>query len=175
MKKLIAGFVVGGLLGGAVGFLAAIFVYPYIFLADIVASETLVGAADKRVVANGQFIHADPDDSIHYGSGRLTLYDDTLFIGADFEVGPGPKYHVYLVPLEEVTPDTDVAKTAFVDLGRLGGIDMAIERFVDGTDQAVQFDERVDLFQFVRRQDVEIKAGILADALNMAELVHAVG
>lgn len=119
MKKLITGLVIGGLLGGAVGFLAAIFVYPFIFLADIVASETVAGAADKQVVANGRFIHADPDDSIHHGKGRLTLYEDTLFIGPDFEVGPGPKYHVYLVPLEEVTPDTDVEKTAFVDLGRL--------------------------------------------------------
>ena len=119
MKKLITGFVVGGLLGGAVGFAVAIFVYPFIFLADIVASETVADAEDKRVVATGEFVHADPGDSIHYGKGRMTLYEDTLFIGPDFEVGPGPKFHVYLVPLEAVTPDTDVAKTAFVDLGRL--------------------------------------------------------
>jgi hypothetical protein len=34
-------------------------------------------------------------------------------------VGPGPKFHVYLVPLDEVTPSTDVAQSMYVDLGRL--------------------------------------------------------
>ncbi len=37
----------------------------------------------------------------------------------NFEVGPGPAYHVYLVPEANVTPDTKVAETMFVDLGRL--------------------------------------------------------
>jgi len=37
----------------------------------------------------------------------------------DFEVGPGPKYHVYLVPEAEVLASTNVAKTMFIDLGRL--------------------------------------------------------
>jgi len=37
----------------------------------------------------------------------------------DFEVGAGPRYHLYLVPDAEVTPDTRVEETMFVDLGPL--------------------------------------------------------
>jgi len=109
----------GGFVGGAIGFAAGIFVYPYIFLADIVATEEVQGIDSKQVVATGAFIHADPSDPIHYGRGRLTLYDDLLHLESDFEVGPGPKFHVYLVPDDNVTPQTDVAAGTFVDLGRL--------------------------------------------------------
>ena len=42
-----------------------------------------------------------------------------LHLEPDFEVGPGPKFHVYLVPEKEVLPSTNVARTMFVDLGRL--------------------------------------------------------
>ena len=37
----------------------------------------------------------------------------------NFQVGPGPAYHVYLVLLDEVTPSTEVDKTMYVDLGSL--------------------------------------------------------
>ncbi len=119
MKRLLTGFTLGGLLGAGLGFLVGIFVYPYIFLADIVATETLPDAAGRTVVATGAFIHADPDDPVHYGSGMVTVYGDAVHLGPDFEVGPGPKFHVYLVPRAEVTPDIDVEETKFVDLGRL--------------------------------------------------------
>lgn len=112
-------FVVGGLLGLIGGFAVGIFAYPYIFLVDIVANEKLENAAAKTVVASGTFIHANPSDPVHYGKGGVTVYADAVQIGADFEVGPGPKYHVYLVPESEVTPDTAVDETMFVDLGRL--------------------------------------------------------
>jgi hypothetical protein len=111
-------FVVGGILGLAGGFALGIFVYPYIFLADIVATET-VDPARKKIVATGTFIHANPADPIHYGAGKVTVYADSVFLHDDFKVGPGPKFHVYLVPEAEVTPKTDVAKTMYVDLGRL--------------------------------------------------------
>ncbi len=112
-------FIVGGVFGIAGGFAIGIFVYPYIFLADIVADEHLQNAADKQVVATGTFIHADPSDPIHHGKGGVTVYADALQTGADFEVGPGPKYHVYLVPDGNVTPATAVDATMYVDLGRL--------------------------------------------------------
>ena len=112
-------FMVGGLLGLAAGFAVGIFVYPYLFLADIVASDEVGDAARRQVVARGTFIHANPSDPIHHGRGDATVYQDLVHLEANFEVGPGPKYHVYLVPEENVTPDTDVAKTMFVDLGRL--------------------------------------------------------
>ena len=34
-------------------------------------------------------------------------------------VGPGPNYHVYLVPLDGITPSTAVDETVYVDLGQL--------------------------------------------------------
>jgi len=73
----------------------------------------------RQVVARGTFIHANPSDPIHYGMGRGTVYRDLVHLESDFEVGPGPKFHVYLVPEKNVTPDTDAARTMYVDLGRL--------------------------------------------------------
>ena len=116
--RLVAGFLAGGVLGAAAGFALGIFVYPYLFLADIVAAET-VNDAQRKVLARGSFIHANPADPIHYGKGRVTVYEKLLHLEPDFEVGPGPKFHVYLVPERNVTPSTPVASTMFVDLGRL--------------------------------------------------------
>ena len=118
MAKNVLIFVLGGLLGGAGGFALGIFVYPFIFLSDIVGMER-VDASAKKVVARGTFIHANPSDPIHYGRGRVTVYDGVLHLESDFEVGPGPKFHVYLVPERNVTPSTKVAQTMYIDLGRL--------------------------------------------------------
>lgn len=119
MVKVILAALAGGVVGVAIGFAAGIFVYPYIFLADIVATEEVEGAETRQAVATGTFVHADPSDPIHYGSGGLTLYDDLLHLESDFEVGPGPKFHVYLVPSDKVTSEADVEGSMFVDLGRL--------------------------------------------------------
>jgi Electron transfer DM13 len=112
-------FLIGGVLGLAGGFALGIFVYPYLFLADIVAAEKVDERAAGTVLARGEFTHANPSDPIHYGKGRVTIYGDVLHLEPDFEVGPGPKYHVYLVPEKNVLPSTNVARTMFVDLGRL--------------------------------------------------------
>jgi Electron transfer DM13 len=112
-------FLIGGVLGLAGGFALGIFVYPYLFLADIVATEKVDERAAGTVLARGEFTHANPSDPIHYGKGRVTIYGDVLHLEPDFEVGPGPKYHVYLVPEKNVLPSTNVARTMFVDLGRL--------------------------------------------------------
>jgi len=117
--RALLGFVIGGLLGMAAGFAGGIFVYPYLFLADIVAQEQLVPSATREVVASGRFIHADPSDPVHHGTGGVTVYSDALHLEPDFAVGPGPKFHVYLVPDDDVRPDSDVEATMFVDLGRL--------------------------------------------------------
>jgi electron transfer DM13 len=135
--KVLAGFAAGGAFGIAAGFALGIFVYPYLFLADIVAAETVDQAATRKVLARGSFVHANPSDPIHYGKGRVTIFDGLLHLEADFEVGPGPKFHVYLVPEKDVVPSTRVGKTMYVDLGRLkafkgsqnypvpGGVDVA--------------------------------------------------
>ena len=124
MRKFIITFIVGALLGIAGGFAAGIFAYPFLFLNDIVANEQVPGAAseiaaEQSVAATGTFIHANPSDAIHYGKGKVTVYQDLVHLENDFEVGPGPKYHVYLVPEKNITPMTNVERTMFVDLGRL--------------------------------------------------------
>jgi len=119
MRKSIIIFMVGALLGSTAGFAVGIFVYPYIFLTDIVAADRVDDKAARKIVANGMFIHANPRDPVHYGKGKVTVYQDLVHLGGDFEVGPGPKFHVYLVPEKSVIPGTNVAKTMFVDLGRL--------------------------------------------------------
>jgi len=119
MRNAIVIFIVGAAFGGAGGFALGIFFYPYIFLADIVASDQVDNQSARQMVATGMFIHADPRDPIHYGKGKLTVYQDLVHLDGDFEVGPGPKFHVYLVPEKNVTPSTNVARTMYVDLGRL--------------------------------------------------------
>ena len=119
MKKSIVIFVIGAALGTAGGFALGIFFYPYLFLADIVAAERVDDKSARKTVAAGMFIHANPRDPIHYGKGKATVYQDLVHLESDFEVGPGPKFHVYLVPEKDVIPSTNVARTMFVDLGRL--------------------------------------------------------
>jgi len=119
MNKGIVIFVIGMVFGTAAGFALGIFVYPYLFLADIVATEKVEDKPARKIVATGTFIHANPVDPIHYGKGKVTAYQDLVHLESDFEVGPGPKFHVYLVPEKNVIPSTNVSRTMFVDLGRL--------------------------------------------------------
>jgi hypothetical protein len=119
MKRAWIAFVVGALLGIGAGFALGIFVYPYIFLADIVATEKLDERSAGAQVAQGSFIHANPSDPLHHGKGRVNVYRNVVRLENNFEVGPGPKFHVYLVPEANVTTSTPVAQTMFVDLGRL--------------------------------------------------------
>ena len=44
---------------------------------------------------------------------------DSIYLEPDFEVGPGPKYHVYLVPKASIRASGDLRDQMFVDLGRL--------------------------------------------------------
>lgn len=118
MKKIIISFLVGGLLGTAGGFILGIFFYPFIFPPPV-AMEQVADADQKRVVASGMFIHANPSDPVHYGRGAVTVYEDIVHLESDFEVGPGPKFHVYLVPARDITSSSQVDGTMFVDLGRL--------------------------------------------------------
>jgi electron transfer DM13 len=121
LRAYVITFVVALVLGVAGGFALGIFVYPYIFLADIVATEKVdkPQGNERKVLARGTFVHANPSDPIHYGKGRVTVYEGLLHLEPDFEVGPGPAFHVYLVPENEVVPSTNVERTMYVDLGRL--------------------------------------------------------
>ena len=118
MKPSVVSFVVGGVLGTALGIAVGFFIFPYVFPPPA-AMETLSAEERNLLVAQGQFIHADPSDPIHYGSGKVSVYEGTVFLEADFEVGAGPDFHVYLVASEQVREAADVEGANFVDLGKL--------------------------------------------------------
>jgi hypothetical protein len=114
----IAIFFFGGVLGTGFGVALGFFFFPFVFPPPP-AMEQLTEADRSALVATGTFIHADPNDPVHYGSGKVSVYERTLFLEPDFHVGPGPKYHVYLVPKASIRKSDDVANTMFIDLGRL--------------------------------------------------------
>ena len=137
MWRYVAVFFAGGVAGAGFGVALGFFLFPYVFPPPE-AMESLAAAEDAKVVARGAFIHADPNDPVHYGKGRVRVYARTLFLEGDFEVGPGPEFHVYLVPVEEVRGSGDVQGTMYVDLGRLrafkGSQNYAIPAGVDLAD-----------------------------------------
>jgi hypothetical protein len=118
MWRFLAVLLIGGMLGTGFGVALGFFLFPYVFPPPE-AMESLSALEKTTVVARGTFIHANPSDPIHFGKGRVSVYERTVFLEEDFEVGPGPKFHVYLVPREEIRDSSDVKDTMFVDLGRL--------------------------------------------------------
>ena len=118
MKAGVIGLLLGGILGAAAGFGLGIIAFPYLFPPPPV-HETVADREQRAVLARGEFSHADPADPVHHGRGGVTVFDGLLHLEADFAVGPGPKFHVYLVPEAEITPDTAVDRSMYVDLGRL--------------------------------------------------------
>lgn len=120
MWRWLTVFLLGGVLGAAFGVALGFFLFPYVFPPPEAAEQLATGDLGK-LVATGQFIHANPSDPIHYGKGGVSVYEGVVFLHDDFEVGPGPKFHVYLVPSEKVRDAGQVTGTMFVDLGRLRG------------------------------------------------------
>ncbi len=118
MWRWLTVFLFGGVLGTGFGVTLGFFLFPYVFPPPP-AAEALTTEERTQIVARGTFIHADPNDPIHYGSGDATVYRNTVFLEPNFKVGPGPKYHVYLVPKANIRTSADVTGTMFVDLGRL--------------------------------------------------------
>jgi hypothetical protein len=109
---------VGGVLGTGFGVALGFFFFPYVFPPPA-ATEELTAADRARLVATGTFIHANPSDPIHWGKGKVSVYERAVFLEPDFEVGPGPAFHVYLVPRASIRKSDDVKETMFVDLGGL--------------------------------------------------------
>ena len=117
-NKIAIGLGLSAVLGIGLGFAVGIVAFPFLFPPPEV-NEQLTGKSKADAVAHATFIHADPSDPVHYGKGRATIYADLVRLEEDFEVGPGPKFHVYLVPEVDIKPGTNVEETMFVDLGRL--------------------------------------------------------
>jgi hypothetical protein len=111
-------FFIGGILGTAFGIALGLFFFPYVFPPPQ-AAEHLTEADRSALVATGTFIHANPSDPVHWGRGKVSVYERTVFLEQDFEVGPGPAFHVYLVPKASVRNAGDVKDAMFIDLGGL--------------------------------------------------------
>ena len=116
--RAIAFMLIGGVLGTGFGVAVGFFVYPFVFPPPE-AMDQLTAEEKTAVVASGTFIHANPSDPIHWGKGKVTVYEDTIFLEDDFEVGPGSAFHVYLVPGSKIRSSGDVEVAMFVDLGKL--------------------------------------------------------
>lgn len=116
--RTLAVFLLGAILGTGFGVALGFFFFPFVFPPPP-AAEQLTETDRSRLVATGTFIHANPSDPIHYGKGKVSVYEKTVFLESDFEVGPGPAFHVYLVPKASVRKEADVKDTMFVDLGGL--------------------------------------------------------
>ena len=111
-------FLLGGVLGTGFGVALGFFFFPYVFPPPD-AAETLSEADRAEPVANGTFIHANPSDPIHWGKGKVGVYRRVVFLESDFEVGPGPAFHVYLVPKAKIRRSSDMDGVMYVDLGGL--------------------------------------------------------
>jgi hypothetical protein len=118
MRKLLLAFLVGALLGTGAGVALGFFFFPFVFPPPV-AMDALSENEREKVVAIGEFLHANPADPIHYGRGRVTVTPRTVFLEDNFEVGPGPAFHVYLIPKKDVRRSADVIGSMFVDLGPL--------------------------------------------------------
>ena len=118
MWRWLSVFLLGGVLGTAFGVALGFFFFPFVFTPPE-AKETLTQAEASKLVAKGSFIHANPSDPVHYGKGSVSVYENVVFLHEDFEVGPGPAFHVYLVPADNIRDAGQVTGTMFVDLGGL--------------------------------------------------------
>ncbi|MDA0704844.1 MAG: DM13 domain-containing protein [Proteobacteria bacterium] len=123
MKRIILFLFLGALGGAVAGFSAGIFIYPFWFLNDV-AVEALAPAQERTELAQGSFIQPDPNDPVHTGTGNVTVFAEedagsVVFLHENFEVGPGPRFHVYLVADGMVRSRRAFLDAEKVDLGRL--------------------------------------------------------
>jgi hypothetical protein len=121
MRRVLKGLVIllfGGVLGMGAGVALGFFLFPFVFPPPP-AVEQVTETDRAQLVATGAFIHANPSDPIHWGKGKVSVFQRAVYLEPDFEVGPGPAYHVYLVPKASIRANGDLADAMFVDLGRL--------------------------------------------------------
>jgi hypothetical protein len=117
--RSLAFMLTGAVLGTGFGVALGFFLFPFVFPPPPAVEQLTETDRRARVVAEGTFIHANPSDPIHWGKGSVTVRSDSVYLGPDFEVGPGPKFHVYLVPKGPIRASGDLRDQMFVDLGRL--------------------------------------------------------
>jgi len=121
MRKFWRGFIIfliGGVFGTGFGVALGFFFFPFVFPPPP-AAETLGVFERTQLVAAGTFIHANPSDPVHWGKGGVSVTERAVFLESDFEVGPGPAFHVYLVPKAAIRTAADLTGVKHVDLGGL--------------------------------------------------------
>ena len=115
--RAIAIFLFGAVAGTGFGVALGFFLFPYVFPPPTAAEQLTL--TDTKPVAAGTFIHANPSDPVHWGKGKVSVYERAVFLEPDFEVGPGPAFHVYLVPKDGIRRNSDLGDAMYVDLGGL--------------------------------------------------------
>jgi len=114
----IAIFIVGGILGTGLGVALGLFFYPFWFPPPA-AVDILTETDRTQLIASGTFIHANPSDPVHWGKGKVSVYERVVYLEPDFQVGPGPAFHVLLVPKAGIRTSSQVQNEMYVDLGGL--------------------------------------------------------
>jgi hypothetical protein len=114
---------VGGVLGVGAGFAGDLFFFPILFPPPA-AHEQVADMDSQTKIGQAMFIHTNPSDPGYYGEGNATIFRDQtgaalVHLESDFKVGPGPKFHVYLVDHGAVLTAADVKNSKWLDLGQL--------------------------------------------------------
>ena len=108
----------GGAFGTGFGVAVGSLLFPYI-IPPLEALEQLAVEEYAAPVVAGTFTHANPSNPIHHGKGAVKVFESTLFLEDNFKVGPGPQYHIYLIPKAGIWANDDLINQMSVDLGRL--------------------------------------------------------
>ncbi|NIQ12841.1 MAG: hypothetical protein GTO02_00045, partial [Candidatus Dadabacteria bacterium] len=122
MNKLIITAVLSLIVGIGIGILLTVFAYPFIFPPPEV-NEQINNIEEKKKIKSGAFIHPNPSDPVHWGKGDVSIYvkDENIevLLEKNFEVGPGPAYHVYLSTGSEIKSNDQFEAAENYDLGKL--------------------------------------------------------
>ena len=84
----------------------------------------------------------------------MSVYQRTVFLEPDFEVGPGPAFHVYLVPQANIRDAAAVTDKMYVDLGQLRAFKGEPALSGAGRHRSEELSERGDLVRALRRLDL---------------------
>ena len=121
MKKKVLTILITLVFGGAGGFAAGLFIYPFLFPP---AMEIVENRAERMIVATSSFIHANPSNSVYYRKGALEVLKgepggNLLLLKPDFKVGPSLRFHIYLADKGKIMKSADFKSAKKVDLGKL--------------------------------------------------------
>ena len=104
MKRFVVGFLVGGLLGVGGGAGVMLIAFPFLFPPPEVNETVSAMSAESANAVVGESVFREGvagQDPAHWGKGGVKFYraEDggvLMELQADFEVGPGPNFWIYL-------------------------------------------------------------------------------